>query len=62
MFMYDISIIPAYDTEERDINKFKQLIENSTYIKDTEQFLPYIVFAKDSYQTWEILQFLSNNG
>ena len=35
--MYDISIIPVYDTEERDINKFKQLIENSTYIKDTEQ-------------------------
>ena len=33
-FISDISIIPIYDIEERDINKFQKLIDTSLYIQD----------------------------
>ena len=36
-FISDRSIIPVYDIAERNINKFKQLIETSMYIQDMEQ-------------------------
>ena len=36
-FIFDSSIIPIYDTEERDINKLQKLIEISLYIQDIEQ-------------------------
>ena len=35
-FIADISIIPIYDIEERDLNKFKKLIETAMYIQDIE--------------------------
>ena len=31
------SIIPIYEIEERDVEKFKKLITNSTYIQDIEK-------------------------
>ena len=36
-FTSDSSIIPVYEIEERDINKFNKLIETSIYIQDIEQ-------------------------
>ena len=35
-FITDSSIIPIYDIEERDLNKFKKLIETAMYIQDIE--------------------------
>ena len=35
-FIADSSIIPIYDIEERDIHKFKKLIETAMYIQDIE--------------------------
>ena len=37
MFISDRSIIPIYDIEERDINKFQKLIETSLYIQVIKQ-------------------------
>ena len=37
VFISDRSIIPIYDIEETDINKFQKLIETSLYIQDIEQ-------------------------
>lgn len=36
-FISDSSIIPIYDIEERDVNKFKKLIETLMCIQDIEQ-------------------------
>ena len=36
-FISESSIIPIYDIEERDVNKFKTLINNSMYIQDIEE-------------------------
>ena len=36
-FISDSSIIPIYEIEEGDVNKFKKLITNSTYIHDIEE-------------------------
>ena len=36
-FIFDISIIAVYEIEERDINKFEQLIETSMHIQDIKQ-------------------------
>ena len=35
-FISDSSIIPIYDIEESNVNKFKTLINNSMYIQDIE--------------------------
>ena len=35
-FISDSSVIPIYEIEERDVDKFKKLIINSTYIQDIE--------------------------
>ena len=36
-FISDSSIISIYEIEERDVNKFKKLIETSIYIQDIEE-------------------------
>ena len=35
-FIEDNSMTPVYDTEERDIAKFAQLLENAQYIQNIE--------------------------